>query len=296
MTWIKLSTAAERAKISERTAQRRLKSLEKLDKALYKKLVKYGKPIKVKAPEIVAYFQTSPMQFRKRLDVKNLKRKSGPRKPDDSKRGIPKEVEEFFYRTVHDPVVLNIEPDIEEIYHGIVEQHGKERFIIAVKICHDYMTGYEGIEECSKANGIAPRTFFNWCQSCAEVSWLYKRAKTRRGKIVQERDLEDSINIIRKLMNGYKDQVTKRTYKIVTGLSGQDVFLPVGMEVQEKSFQPHFGAAVFMSTNRDPQNWKRHTPIEELLKPPVQPKDQFDHMSDEDLDEYIKKSEKLLNK
>lgn len=293
MAWITLREAAKKANIHERSARRRVKMLESLDKSLYKKLVKYGKPIRVKTPEIIAYFKTTPQKFKNRMDAKNLPRKSGPRK-SKPKVHIPKEVEEFFYQTLREPVMLNIEPEMDEIYRGIVSQHGKERFIVAVKICYDYMTGYEGIEECAKQNGISPRTFFNWSRSCAEVSWLYKRAKTQRGKIVQERDLEDSINIIRKLMNGYRDQTTKRTYKIVTGLSGKDVFLPTGMEVQEKAFQPHFGAAVFMSTNRDPKTWKRHTPIEELLKPPEQPKDQFEKMSDQELDEYIKNSEKAL--
>ena len=95
-------------------------------------------------------------------------------------------------------------------------------------------------------------------------------------KVLKTRDTERSIDSIRKLMEGYTTVEEHKTYQIVTGYKGNEILIPTSVIIRDKHFQPSLGTAIYMSTKRDPENWKRHTPFDELFREKARPEDMFD--------------------
>ena len=246
----------------------------------------------VLAPDIVAFFNTDIRRFKAKLRAVE-KLKSGPKKYRKKEPVDPK-MKAYIEKLLAQPVVLVVEPDVEEIFDSCVDQDELEQMCIAVKVCYDYMAGYETLEQCCKNNGVDRKTFFRWRKNSPQMTHLFKRAQVERNKALKERDTEDSIDTIRKLMKGYTVTEENKTYKIVTGYKGNEVLIPTAVTVREKHIQPSLGASIYMSTNRDPENWKRNRSLDELFKEKARPEDIFEKMSDEELRKYIEDGDKLF--
>ena len=119
-----------------------------------------------------------------------------------------------------------------------------------------------------------------------------KRAQIERNKSLKERDTEDAIDVIRKLMKGYTVTEEHKTYRIVTGYTGNEILIPSTVTFRKKHIPPSLGAAIYMSANRDPENWKRKRSFEELFKEKARLEDPFEKMSDDELDKYIEDADK----
>ena len=88
-------------------------------------------------------------------------------------------------------------------------------------------------------------------------------------------------------MKGYTVTEEHKTYKFETGDNGEMLLMPEKVIMREKHIPPSLGAAIYMSSNRDPENWKRNRSFEELFKDKSRPEDPFEKMSEEELDQYI---------
>lgn len=285
MVWITFQEAVKRAKITERTGLNKRKELMKLDPKLYKQLFTDTRPIKVKDPEGVAFLRTDIKRFKKKLKVVTdavVKRQNG----------FDNITKVYGERIITTPVTLAIEPDIKEILGSCKTPRDKERMTTAIKICYDYLAGYMPLDVCVTDAGIDQSTFVRWRRKSPEMQGLFKRAQVERNKALKERDTEDAIDAIRKLMKGYTVTEENKTYRIVTGYNGNEVLIPTTVTIREKHIQPSLGAAIYMSTNRDPENWKRNRSLDELFKEKARPEDIFEKMSDEELSEYIEKCDK----
>jgi len=190
-------------------------------------------------------------------------------------------------RIMTTPVTLAIEPDIKEILGSCKTPRDKERMTTAIKICYDYLAGYMPLDVCVTDAGIDQSTFVRWRRKSSEMQGLFKRAQVERNKALKERDTEDAIDTIRKLMKGYTITEENKTYRIVTGYRGNEVLIPTTVTIREKHIRPSLGAAIYISSNRDPENWKRNRSFEDLFKDKSRPEDPFEKMSEEELDQYI---------
>ena len=167
---------------------------------------------------------------------------------------------------------------------------------LAVKICYDYMAGFETLDDCAADNGIDRKTFWRWRYQSPQMSHLFKKAQIERNIALKERDTENAIDVIRKLMNGYTVTEEHKTYLIVTGYKGNEILIPSTVTFRKKHIPPSLGAAIYMSASRDPENWKRNRSFEELFKEKARPEDPFEKMSDDELDKYIEDADKRFGK
>jgi len=293
MAWITFKEAVKEAGISRTTGQTRVRQLKKLDLLLYKKLIKEGKPMMVEATQGVAYFRTDIRKFKNRLEA--LESKPG-RKSNQKAEPVPLDHKDMLADLMEQTVVLAVEPDVETILKSIIYQDERDRLMVVIKICYDYAVGYDTLDQCITRYGASRTSFHRWLRNSAHLAHIYKRAKSERNKVVKERDVEGSIDVIRKLMYGYMITEERKRYKVVTGYSGNEILMPESVDITQKHFQPNLGAAIYMSTNRDPENWRRHTPFEELFKDKEKITDRFERMTPKELDDYLAKAEKMLGK
>lgn len=118
------------------------------------------------------------------------------------------------------------------------------------------MTGLYPLEYCIKRHGINRKTFFNWRKKSPYLNHLYQKAKEKRSLEIMEMDIEESTDAIRKRMQGYTIKEARKTYKVMTGYSGQDILIPEKVIIRDRYIPPNLSAAIFMVCNRDPENWK----------------------------------------
>ena len=122
------------------------------------------------------------------------------------------------------------------------------------------------LDVCVTDAGIDQSTFVRWRRKSPEMQGLFKRAQVERNKALKERDTEEAIDAIRKLMKGYTVTEENKTYLIVTGYKGNEILIPSTVTFRKKHIPPSLGAAIYMSANRDPENWKRNRSFEELFQ------------------------------
>lgn len=293
MAYITFTEAYKIAGISRATAQRRVKQLKKFDLDLYNKLIIEGRPMMVEATQGVAYFRTNIHTFKKKLITINMK--PGPKKSKKAEP-FPEDAKEMLTNLLAQPVVLEVEPDEKAILKSVVDQAEQDRLILVIKVCYDYAAGYDTLESCITRYGCDPSNFYRWLRNSPHLTYVYRKAKSERTKTIKERGIERAIDVIDKLMNGFIIQLSRKRYKVETNSTGKEILIPESVEITDKYFPPHFGAAVFKLINRDPKNWRRDTPFEELFYDKEKLRDRFDNMSNEELQEFIKEGRALLNK
>lgn len=293
MAWISFNEAIEQAGVSRPTGRRRIRQLKEIDPVLHRKFIQPGKPMKLKAPEIVGLFRTDIQRFLSKL--RPMKQKPGPKKFEGLKP-IPQEYKDIADQIVHHPVKLPIEPTTKKIFNSIKDQNDRNKLIITLKICNDYLMGYDTLKRCCEQNGCDRKTFWRWRQESQYLNYLYGKARQKRNSILPTRDAEEAIESLRKQMRGYDYKEERKSCKIQIQKDGTEIRIPQKVDVITKHSRPNFAAAAFIATNRDPENWKMQIPIEDIPSKSTGPEDIIDNMSDKELDEYLKKGDKLFKK
>ena len=127
-------------------------------------------------------------------------------------------------------------------------------------------------EQIAKNMDIAPSTLYEWKKKYSDISEALKK-----GKEVVDRQVE---NALLKRALGYKyDEVTK---EMLADGSGQMAIT----KIVKKEVQPDTTAQIFWLKNRKPSEWrdKRETEISGSMDV----SQQYESMSDEELDEVVK--------
>ena len=105
--------------------ERKLNVLKKLDPKLFKELIQPGRQIMVKDPEGVAFLATDILRFKKKM-------KAVPEKPRGKKKDIDPQVKIYADKIMTQPVVLNVEPEVKEIFYSrkTPEEHYQMQIIV----------------------------------------------------------------------------------------------------------------------------------------------------------------------
>lgn len=105
--------------------ERKLNVLKKLDPKLFKELIQPRRPIMVKDPEGVAFLATDILRFKKKM-------KAVPEKPRGKKKDIDPQVKIYADKIMTQPVVLNVEPEVKEIFDSCKtpEEHYRMQIIV----------------------------------------------------------------------------------------------------------------------------------------------------------------------
>ena len=258
MSWISFSEAVKQSGVPIRTCRRRLANLRQLDSWLHRYLVKLpkkrGQASLMKAPEIIAYFESNPTQFKKRIQKLDSLIDKELNKSTSTKhfKKLKKQLDELTKQ----PVILSIEPTSEEILKSCSTQNEQKRLITTLKICDYFITGFHSLEHCTKKIGIDRKTFLNWRQKSPYLNHLFQKAKEKRALEITDMDIEESTWAIRKRMKGYTVKEARKIFKVVPGYSGKDILIPEKVQIRDRHIPPSLAAAIFMSCNRDPENWK----------------------------------------
>lgn len=104
------------------------------------------------------------------------------------------------------------------------------------------------IAEICKEVGIAESTYHDWKSKKTEFSEAIKKAQD----IFDERCTVEAKKSLMKLVAGYSVDETKTVY--VDSKEGRPRIKE--QTVTKKHIQPNLGAAIFILTNKDPENWK----------------------------------------
>lgn len=106
---------------------------------------------------------------------------------------------------------------------------------------------YTIAEICQKV-GISERSFYNYQKEFAEFADAIKKAKDKFDELC----IVEAKKSLVKLVAGYTVDETKTIY--VDGKEGRPKIKE--QTVTKKHYQPSLGAAIFVLTNKDPENWK----------------------------------------
>ena len=258
MGWISFSEAVKHSGVPIRTCRRRLANLRQLDSWLHRYLVKLpkkrGQAAWLKTPGIIAYFKSNSAQLKRRIQKLDILIGKELNKSTYSKSS--KKIRKLLDNLYEGPVILSIEPSIDEILKSCSTQNEQKRLITTLKICDYFITGFYSIKHCTKKLGIDRKTFFNWQKKSPYINHLFQKAKEKRALEIQEVDIEDSTWAIRKCMEGYTVKEARKIFKVVTGYRGQDILIPEKVEIRDRHIPASLRAAIFMACNRDPENWK----------------------------------------
>ena len=158
MAWITIIEAYKKAGIGRATAYRHLTHLRQTEPEIYSKLVrKQGKSYMVLDPQMVAHFKTDTRRIKpapKR--VKRTKRVTKYHIPDTY---IQEEIKQRAERLMAEPYIIEIAPDVKQLFNSIQSEVERDRILICVAICDEFVDGFYSLEKCCQHQGIQSRTF-----------------------------------------------------------------------------------------------------------------------------------------
>ena len=282
MGWISLHRAAELAGIDRKNGRYKLLNLKKKHPKIHKKLVrKRGVFYELKEPEIVIFFQTDFRRFEIKPFLENLVSKAKDLIRID--KSIISKAKDLQSQSQN----KELEYDINEIIEQTTDPMALDRLAVTINICHDYSMGLNSLEECANNHHVDRNKFYRWCNNSPQMQSFYDQAIQIRNQYLRERDIEQSADNIRKIARGCKIKTEVIDYEIHTDSKGKKTWRPIKGRITKKWLPPDKEANIFLLTNRDPRNWKRHAPFEDLLKDKPRPEDRFEKMSKEELDKYL---------
>lgn len=110
------------------------------------------------------------------------------------------------------------------------------------------------IAEICQQVGISKDTYYRWLKEKSDFSDTIKKAQ----KHFDEKSVVEAHRSLMKLVSGYSVDETKTVY--VDSKEGRPKIKE--QTVTKKHYQPNLGAAIFVLTNKDPENWKNRQSAE----------------------------------
>lgn len=136
------------------------------------------------------------------------------------------------------------------------------------------------IAEICKEVGISESTYHEWKSKKSEFSESIKKAQG----IFDEKCTVEAKKSLMKLVSGYTVDESKTIY--VDTVEGRPKIKE--QTITKKHYQPSLGAAIFVLTNKDPENWKNRQNNE------ITGKDGKDLIPDFDISKLSDEERKLL--
>lgn len=136
------------------------------------------------------------------------------------------------------------------------------------------------IAEICQIVGISERTYYDWKSKNADFADAIKKAQ----EVFDEKCTVEAKKSLMKLVSGYTVDETKTIY--VDSKEGRPKIKE--QTITKKHYQPSLGAAIFVLTNKDPENWKNRQNNE------VTGKDGKDLIPDFDISKLSDEQRKLL--
>jgi len=287
MGWISLNKAAKITGIDRKNLRGKLSNLEKKHPVIYKKLVrKSGSYYELKEPEIIIFFQTDFRKLNIKPFLENLVSKSNDLITLDSL--IISKAQELQSRSENN----NLEIDIDEIIEQTTDPLAINRLAVSINICYDYSMGFESMEECANKYQLNRNKFYRWCYKFPQLQSLYDLAHQIRKQYSNKRSIEESEENIEKIARGSKTTTEVIDCEVISDDKGKQILKPTKYRISTKSHPPDREANMLILINKDPQNWKRVIPPEQiLLSNGKAPKNQFAGMTPEQVREWLKEND-----
>jgi len=287
MGWISLHRAADIAGIDRKNARDKISNLKNKYPVIHKKLVrKSGDYYELKEPEIVIFFRTDFRKFNIKPFLENLVSKSNDLITIDS--DIISKAQELQSRAESNNSLI----DIIDIIKQTTDPLAINRLAVSINICYDYSMGFESLEECANKYQLNRYKFYRWCYKFPQLQSFYDLAYQIRKQYLNNLYVEKSEENMLEIGRGPIIKTETIDYEILTDKKGKEYMKPVKCRIIKKWLPPDKEANIFILTNRDPQNWQRIIPPEQLLLDANRkPDDELDSMTADQLRAWLKEND-----
>jgi len=288
MGWISFDEAIKKAGVSKYVGRNRLKYMQEKQPEIYNRIVREeGQSKEFRTPEIVGYFKTKLCDLKKKEQLVTIRgTKSKLNVPITF---IPNSLTKKVEKMMQEPVILQLSKKAQDIFDKITNEDDRDRLLIMVAVFEEYEQGFFNFDDCCRHQGITRSNAWRWIRIYEHLKLLYKAAKRKRSKAIKEMEVDDYHNTVRLLSKGFTREEVTNTYVVRKDIKGKEILIPKEKKVTEKHYPPSLAAAMFGLTNRAPKDWKRFTPLEQLINQAEKKNeiDAFDNMSEEELRKFI---------